>query len=172
MKNANGFKFLDPTGSTYYEGEQFKYNLPHNDQKWSDITYAHNPITKDDGKDCGEGRLHIMRKPTNPYGPRNWWPWYVKSGGVVTQGNEEKFGATQIQLKVITPNVWYRMIRLGWCKGANLSGANLIGANLIGADLSGANLRDANLRGANLMDANLMDIITNRRTKGLGDVNK
>jgi hypothetical protein len=157
-----GWKFLDPTGSTYQGKNQFRYVLPRPDEKWGEPTFAPNPITEDDGADCGPGRLHLMRRPTNPYAPRNWWPWYAKAEGVVTAGNSKKFGATSVRLRMVSPKVWHRIIRLGWCKGANLRDANLIGANLYGANLrvanlSGANLRNANLWGADLNGANLRD---------------
>jgi hypothetical protein len=160
MMTQYGWKFLDPTGSTYQGENQFRYVLPRPDEKWGEPTFAPNPITEDDGEDCGLGRLHLMRRPTNPYGPRNWWPWYAKASGIVTAGNSKKFGATSVRLRMVRPKVWHRIIRLGWCKcaylkDADLRNANLIGANLSIANLSGADLREANLRGANLWGANL-----------------
>jgi hypothetical protein len=151
-----GWKFLDPTGSTYQGENQFKYVLPRPDEKLSEPTFAPNPITEDDGAVCGAGRLHLMRRPTNPHGPRNWWPWYAKAEGVVTAGDSDKFGATSVRLRMVRPKVWHRIIRLGWCKGAYLRNADLKGANLTSANLSGADLRWANLKGANLMGASLI----------------
>jgi hypothetical protein len=150
-----GWKFLDPTGSTYQGENQFRYVLPRPDEKWGEPTFAPNPIAEDDGVNCGAGRLHLMRKPTNPYRPRNWWPWYAKGEGVVTAGDSKKFGATSVRLRMVRPKAWHRIIRLGWCKGAYLRDANLNGADLRGANLSGSHLSGANLTWANLSGANL-----------------
>jgi len=139
---VNGWKFLDPTGSTYYEGKQFQYVLPRPGEKWGGVTYAPDPITEDDSKDCGPGRIHLMKRPTNPYGPRNGWPWYAKAGGIIREGSDEKFWGTSVQLRMVRPAVWHRIIRLGWCSGADLSGADLRSAYLRGADLSNARYND------------------------------
>jgi hypothetical protein len=145
----NGFKFLDPTGATYHNGNATIYPLPGPGEKWGPELVHPNPA-EPDGSDCGPGRYHIMKRPTNPYGPRNWWPWYVVSTGETIGESSEKFGTAALKLRRISPAVWHRIIRLGWCRDANLRGANLRGADLRYADLRGADLRGADLRGADL----------------------
>jgi hypothetical protein len=155
----NGFKWLDPTGATEYNGVRTVYPLPGPNEKWGPI-FKHPESVDPDGKDCGPGGWHIMKRLRNVYGPRNGWPWFARSVGEVLGESDEKFRTTAIQLRRITPKAFYRMIRLGFCSGANLSEANLRyadlrGANLRNADFRNANLRYAYLRGANLSGANL-----------------
>jgi hypothetical protein len=71
----------------------------------------------------------------------------------------EKTGVRRYQLRRVRPVVWWRTIRLGWWRDANLSGAYLSRANLSDANLRGANLRGANLSGANLYGADLRGAI-------------
>jgi hypothetical protein len=150
----NGFKFLTPDGATEYDGQRTIYPLPGPDEKWGPELAHPNPA-EPDGQDCGPGRYHVMKKPTNPYGPRNWWPWYAQSTAATVGESNDKFSTTALRLRRISPKVWHRIIRLGWCRGADLWDANLRVADLRGADLRGANLRVADLWGADLRDANL-----------------
>ena len=169
-RNATGygFKLLDPTGATYRDGVRFGYHLPAPGEKWSEWT-RHPEPAEFDGKDSGPGRIHLMRRIDARYADRNWWPWFAQWTGLVG-ASDEKLGVVEVRLRLIEPRVFWRIIRMGWCTGADLSGANLRGASLRGAslsdadlslanlslaDLSGANLRGANLRGANLTGANL-----------------
>jgi hypothetical protein len=68
------FKFLSPSGETYYQDKSFAYTLPKPDQKWSDATMHPNP-SNPDGLSCGAGRLHLMKSLDASYAPANWWPW-------------------------------------------------------------------------------------------------
>jgi hypothetical protein len=150
--DGNGWKFLTPWGSTQYNEGEFFYPLPAPGEKWG-AWIAHPEPVKPDGKDCGPGRLHVMRRLSAKYAPRTWWPWYVQYRGVVGE-SDEKVGARELRLRRVPARVFWRIIRL-WGKGANLRGANLWGADLTGANLWGANLWGANLRGANLRGADL-----------------
>ena len=133
------FKFLTPWGTTRYGGQEFVYNLPQVGEKWSRPTFAPNMATVPDGQDCGPGGLHLMNQPSACYAPQSWWPWYARPVGLVLGESSEKMRVQGTELRRILPKVWWRMIRLGWLRDANLRGANLCDA-----DLRGANLRDAN----------------------------
>ena len=134
---GRGWKFLDPTGCTYWDGAEFQYPLPRPGEKWGPWITA--PKTADyDGDDCGHGRLHIMNRLDARYAPSNWWPWFAEWRGLVGRSNE-KTGASAVRLRRVSPRVFARIIRLGWCAGAVVRDANLRGA-----DLSDADLRDAN----------------------------
>ena len=149
-----GFKVLDPTGCTYYNGKVFQYHLPGPGEKWA-VTEHPSPA-KPDGKACGAGRLHIHCKLTFEYGPRAPWPWFARARREDVVGSDsKKFGATRIELRRISPRVFARMLRLGWGRPANLRWANLSGADLSWANLRGAYLYGVNLSGANLDGANL-----------------
>ena len=157
----NGFKFLDPTGATYYDGVETVYPLPQPGEKWG-AEFVHPNPGKPDGRDCGPGGWHVMKKPDARYAPDSWWPWYVKDTGVLLGTSPEKFRTTSLCLRRISPKAWHRMIRLGWCQRAYLRGAFLQRAYLRGADLQraflqGAYLRGADLRGADLREANLRE---------------
>ena len=147
----HGWKFLTPWGTTeqYYT----EYPLPAPGKKWG-AWLEHPQPAATDGNDCGAGRWHVMKRLSAEYAPRNWWPWFAEARGIVGEG-AEKFGATAIRLRRVRPAVFARMIRLGWCKGANLYRAYLRDANLTGANLESAYLRDADLTDAYLRDANL-----------------
>ena len=149
----HGWKFLTPWGTTeqYYT----EYPLPAPGKKWG-AWLEHPQPAATDGNDCGAGRWHVMKRLSAEYAPRNWWPWFAEARGIVGEG-AEKFGATAIRLRRVRPAVFARMIRLGWCKGANLYRAYLRDANLTGANLESAYLRDADLTDAYLRDANLTD---------------
>lgn len=149
-----GFKFLDPTGATYYNGIETVYPLPAPGEKWGPEFVHPNPA-EPDGKDCGPGRWHVMKRPSADHAPDSWWPWYVQSTGVIVGESKKKFGTTALRLRRISQKAWHRIIRMGWCSSANLSGANLFKANLHKANLYGANLSWANLYGANLSGADL-----------------
>jgi hypothetical protein len=156
MKNYQyGWKFLGPDGCTEYAGNRFAYNLPQRGQKWSEWTEHPKPIASD-RSDCGPGRLHVMRKIDARYAPRNWWIWYARwTENDVVSESSEKFGVRRLQLRRVSPEVFWRLLSRADLSGANLSRANLYGANLFGADLSRADLSGADLFGANLFGANL-----------------
>ena len=158
--DGRGWKFLTPYGSTQYQGDEFYYPLPQPGDKWG-AWIRHPTPAEPDGEDCGPGRLHVMNILSAKYSPHNWWVWFCEYRGVIGQSNE-KTGVRELRLRRVNNKVFWRIIRFGWCKGANLrgadlSGANLRGADLRGADLRGANLRDADMRGANLSGAYLPD---------------
>ena len=145
------FKFLDPSGCTYYQDEPpFAYNLPERGQKWSKPTVHPDPA-EPDGRACGPGRLHLMNHLDARHAPANWWPWWARGIDRIG-GDEEKTAYTAVELRRIDRHVFWRCLRppFNWGKEANLREANLYRA-----DLSGANLYRANLRGANLYRANL-----------------
>jgi hypothetical protein len=155
-----GWKALDPTGCTYYDGQEYAYILPRPGEKWGPVN-VHPEPAQSDGQDCGVGRFHVHNRPTYLYGPPACWLWYVRYplSAVVGQ-SDEKTGVTQLQLRRVSRKAFNRMIRLGWLAGANLREANLREANLRGAnlreaDLRGVNLWEANLEGANLREADL-----------------
>ena len=154
------WKFLTPNGATEYQNKEFFYNLPEVGEKWGKPTMHPNPLQEPDGNDCGPGGLHLMKSFSAQYAPANWWPWYARPVGVVLGQSGEKIRAQGVELRRVRKPVFWRMIRLGWLRGAYLRGANLRGANLRGADLReanlcGAKLREANLCGAKLREANL-----------------
>ena len=142
------FKFLDPTGCTYHNGEAFQYNLPQRGEKWA-VTEHPEPAAHD-GASCGPGRLHLMRKLDARYAPRNWWPWWAIGIDDEIGCDHEKAAFGVIKLRRISPQMLARCLRppFNWGKGANLYGAYLSGAYLYGADLSRANLCGADLYGA------------------------
>ena len=148
-----GWKFLTPYCTTQYEGIEFIYPVPGLSEKWGPW-FAHPAPAAPDGNDCGPGRIHLMRKLSAVYAPINWWPWYAEGRGLVGE-SDEKFGVCEVRLRRVPQRVFWRIIRLGWCHGDNLSGADLRWADLRGADLSGANLSGADLRRADLSGADL-----------------
>ena len=148
-----GFKFLTPWGTT--EGrstsdqpckrgqkEATVYILPRPDQKWGDWMTHPEPPDEPDGEDCGYGTFHIMKLPDARYAPNSWHIWYAEIDVVMGESDQKARGVS-IRLRRIRPEVFARMIRLGWCRGAYLTGANLTRADLRGADLTGANLTGA-----------------------------
>jgi len=162
--NGYGWKFLTPWGST--EGYDTLgiarkrgqtaatyYELPRPGQKWSEWQVHPQPDAPD-GEDCGRGRWHVMKRLDARYAPKSWWPWFAEYRGVIGE-SEEKAGVSELRLRRVRPEVFWRIARLGHLCGANLRGAALRDANLRGANLRGADLRDANLRGANLCGADL-----------------
>ena len=150
------FKFLDPAGCTYYDGQPFAYNLPGRDEKWSEPTMHPDPA-EPDGEACGPGRLHLMNDLGAQYAPANWWPWWARGVGEEIGGDKEKTAFAGVELRRIERRVLWRALRppFNWGKRANLSRANLSWANLSWANLSWANLSRANLSRANLSRANL-----------------
>jgi len=158
MKTGEGWKFLDPTGCTYYEGTATQYPLPRPGETWGPWLEHPSPAVPD-GQDCGPGRFHVMRRLDARYAPRNWWPWRAEYSGVIGS-SEEKLGVKAVRLRRVSPEEFHDLIRTGECQGANLQGANLQGADLRDANLRYTNLwyadlRDANLQGADLRDADL-----------------
>ena len=152
-----GWRFLNAAGGTNpTDKEREHYSvLPRPDQRWSDWTEHDNPALPD-GKDCGPGRLHVMNSADARYAPVGWYPWYCRWRQEDEIGcSTEKTSVRRYQLRRVRPTVWWRTIRLGWWRGANLSGAGLSDAGLGRANLSGADLGRANLSGADLGYANL-----------------
>ena len=159
-----GFKFLNPNNMAGLEYEPTVYATPRplpdgTFQKWGDLITHPNP-TEPDGQDCGDGRFHAMLKPNAKYAPTNWGiPYYFRAPKSSVVGKSgEKVATTTYQLRIILPEVWHKLIRLGLCRGADLSGADLSDADLRRADLRRADLSDANLRGADLSDAKFNSI--------------
>ena len=150
------FKFLAQDGCTYRKGHQFVYNLPRRGEKWA-FTEHPEPLTEPDGFDCGPGGLHLMKKLDARYAPHAWWPWWGRPAGITLGESEEKIRSTAVELCRISPQAFWRMLRLGWGKDSYLTEANLYAANLVGANLYGAYLYAANLAGANLVEANLVE---------------
>ena len=158
------FKFLDPTGATYWNNQETVYALPHPGEKWGPwMTHPH--PGEPDGQACGPGGYHAMKRCDATYAPVNWWPWWVQVRRILGQ-DDEKVRAVEIRLRRISPRIWHRWLRLGlggtdanlrwaYLRWADLRGADLSGADLRGADLRGAYLRGADLRGADLSWADL-----------------
>ena len=169
------WKFLTPDGATYYKGRPFYYNLPQVGEKWSTPTFAPNMASEPDGKDCGEGGLHLMKDFSAAYAPNSWWPWYAEPVGKILGESDEKVRCQGVKLRRVGRFEFWRMIRLGWVRDANLPSADLRYADLRGADLwcadlryadlRDANLRYADLRGADLRDADLRDAIITDKQK-------
>jgi hypothetical protein len=153
METGTGFKFLNPYGATNYGGKDFLYPLPNPNEKWGPWIEHPNPA-EPDGSDCGSGRLHVMLRLSADYAPHNWWPWFCQWEGEIGR-SEEKIGVKRLRLRRINTKTFHRIIRMGYCRGADLSGADLSGAGLSGADLSGAGLSGADLSGAGLSGADL-----------------
>ena len=162
--NGYGWKFLTPLGSTEgndVPGNEHKrgqtaatyYELPRPGRKWGAWQVYPRPHAPD-GKDCGDGRWHIMKRLDARYAPESWWPWFAEYRGVIGESDEE-IGVSELRLRRVRPEVFWRIARFGYLQNAHLYGAHLCGANLIGANLSGANLFGADLRDANLSGANL-----------------
>ena len=143
-----GFKFLNGYGATVYNNKDFIYPLPQPSEKWGPWI-EHPEPSKPDGNDCGGGRLHVMKKLSADYAPSGWWPWFCEWEGLIGE-SDEKEGVIRLRLRRIPRKVFWKIIRMGYCKGADLWGADLWKA-----DLRGANLREADLRGANLWEADL-----------------
>jgi len=153
-----GFKFLDPTGATYYEGKRFQYNLPHRGERFA-VTVCPDAIMEPDGEDCGPGGLHLMKYLDARYAPNIWWPWHARGYHVLGQGTE-KARVTEIWLRPIAPKMFHRLLRSGFGAAHDLYGADLSGADLSGADLSVADLSRANLYGADLSGADLSGAVS------------
>jgi len=126
-----GFKFLDPAGCTYHNGEAFQYNLPQRGEKWSQPTMHPEPV-EPDGRACGLGRLHQMAIMGANYAPVNWWPWWSRGVGGLVGQDDKKRGWHGLELR----------------RGADLYGANLSGANLYGANLTDGQREYAEEKGA------------------------
>lgn len=131
MEYGYGFKFLTPYGSTFYKGVDFYYNLPHNNQKWSDWTLHPSPVREKDDLDCGPGRLHVMNRLSAAFAPNNWWVWFVRYelDDIVGQ-SIEKTGVKRVQLRRINKKTFLKIIRMGYLQGADLQGADLREADL------------------------------------------
>ena len=157
---VTGWKFLDPSCCTHYEGKAYAYPVPGPGKKWGPWFRHPNPA-EPDGQDCGPGGWHIMKQLNSSYAPNDWWPWMAQGRGIVGE-SAEKARVYQIRLRRIQRHVFWRCLRLGWGKGADLRAANLEGANLEGADLRRADLRGATLRGATLRGADLRRALTER----------
>ncbi|MBD3260909.1 MAG: hypothetical protein GF334_04405 [Candidatus Altiarchaeales archaeon] len=65
----------------------------------------------------------ITKGPDARYATRNWWPWFAQ-GREVLGHSREKARVVEIRLRRVTPRVFWRIIRLGWCNEADLSGAD------------------------------------------------
>ena len=79
---------------------------------------------KPDGEDCGPGGWHIMKCLNAKYAPKNWWPWFAQGRGIVGE-SDEKVRVHEIRIRRITRVLFWRVLRLGWGRGAYLRGADL-----------------------------------------------
>ena len=158
--DGRGFKFLNGYNATTYTGKDFIYPVPGPGEKWGPW-FLHPEPAEPDGDDCGAGRIHIMKKLDARYAPNHWWPWFCEYRGVIGE-SDEKLGAKEIRLRRITESVFWKIIRLGHCSGANLWRADLRDADLRGANLWGADLRGANLWGA---ETNKYTIVSDEQRK-------
>jgi len=150
------FKFLDSRGCTYYDGKPFVYNLPRRGEKWAKTEHP-SPATVCDGRACGPGGLHAMKRLDATHAPPHWGVWYCRGVGLHLGEDEEKIRNTVLELRRIPKRVLWRALRppFNWGCRTDLHGADLHRAKLREADLSRTNLRDADLRGADLCKANL-----------------
>ena len=124
-----GIKFLTPWMTTESNGST-PYPCPAPGQKWSEWMEHPDPADPD-GADCGSGRYHVMKIVSANYAPLNWWPWFVRYEDMIGESHE-KVGVKRLRLRRIRPEALHRMIRWGWCSGANLRSANLRSADLTG----------------------------------------
>jgi len=149
------FKFLHPSGCTFYDGKPYPYATPPPDKKYGPWERDLNPGPPD-GRDCGPGGRHFMKHLSAVYAPSSWWPWWAEVRGCLGE-SDEKGRYTEWRLRRITPAVFARMLRppFNWGQGADLRRADLRRANLRGAHLQGADLQGADLRRADLWGANL-----------------
>jgi hypothetical protein len=152
------WKMLDNCGCTYYRGKPEVYALPSRTKKWGPWVRHPDPA-EPDGRSCGGGRYHFMKRPDWRFAPPRAWPWRAELRGVVGE-DDVKVSAVEYRLSRVLPDDLWEWERVnGWrradLRGANLREANLRGAALYGADLGGADLRGANLRGADLRGADL-----------------
>jgi len=147
------FKFLNHNNATIYRGQDTVYPVPEQGEKWGPWCKHPDPYEYD-GKACGPGGWHLMKRLDAFHAPTGWWPWWAEGRGLVGEDNQ-KARYREVRLRRIEPEVLWKMIRLGGAVGANLREADLLRADLTRADLRGANLRGANLRGAYLEGANL-----------------
>ena len=138
------WKFLDPSGCTYFNGKPFVYNLPGRNEKWA-LTEHPEPAVESDGEACGPGGLHLKKSLDSGSAPVNWWPWYARPAGVLLGQDNEKMRLTAVELRRVDRRVFHRCLRPPFNWGMN---ANLTNADLRDADLRDADLTDANLRGA------------------------
>ena len=136
-------KFLSPDLCTYYNGKPFAYPAPAPGEKWG-TWFEHPDPAEPDGQACGPGRLHGMKRLNACYAPSSWWPWWIQWSGLIGE-DKEKVGVRYMRLRRITRPVFWKALRHGWGKNADLRSANLSYANLRSADLSYANLRSADL---------------------------
>jgi len=164
IRSGYGWKFLTPWASTeghevpgrWHKSGQTEatyYELPHPGQKWSEWQVHPKPDAPD-GKDCGHGRWHVMKRLDARYAPQNWWLWFVEYRGVIGE-SEEKIGVSELRLRRVRPEVLWRIARFGHLRGTDLSGVDFSSADLYDADLSSMDLRGADLSNANLHGANL-----------------
>jgi len=148
-----GFKFLNPYGATEYNGVETIYPLPKGNEKWGPWFEHPNPA-KFNGEECGPGGWHVMKNLSADCSPTDWWVWFVQWRGLIGQGNE-KIRVAEVRLRRIDKRTFWKIIRMGYCRGANLRGVHLQLADLHGADLRGVNLQKADLYMVTLQDSNL-----------------
>ena len=146
-------KFLTPDLCTYYDDKPFPYPAPAPGEKWGPW-FEHPDPAEPDGQACGPGRLHGMKSLNVCYAPKPWWPWWVEWSGLIGE-DSEKVAVRYMRLRRITRPVFWKALRHGWGKNADLRSADLSYANLRSADLRSADLRSADLSYANLRSANL-----------------
>ena len=132
--DGRGFKFLNGYNATTHKGNDFVYPVPGPGEKWG-AWFAHPEPSEPDGKDCGPGRIHVMKKLDTSYAPTNWWPWFCEYRGVIGE-SDEKLGVREIRLRRIPQKVFWKIIILGYCKKADLRGADLWNAYLRGANIN------------------------------------
>ncbi len=133
--NERGWKFLNPRGATVREGVEYVYVLPAQGEKWG-AWMRHPAPAEPDGKACGPGRWHIMRRLDACYAPKSWRVWFAEARGV-TGEDGEKFGAIEVRLRRVTPRVLWRMIRWGWCAGPTCAGPTWKGPTCMGPTCMG-----------------------------------
>jgi len=154
-----GFKILDASCCTWYLGKRTEYAVPGPGEKWGAVMRHPNPAPPD-GRACGPGRFHVMRRLSLRYLPGGY-PWFAEYWEVTGEDNE-KVAVPSLRLRRIDKRTLWRALRppFNWggdtvLWGIDLSEADLHGADLVGADLRWANLGGADLRWANLYAADL-----------------
>jgi len=118
------YKFTKPDGTTEHDGHIFQYPLPkNNNSEPGDWIEAPKALDVADGKDCGPGRLHLMKIPFPTYAP---WPYIcneAEPGGVLVGESEEKAGYTKCRLlRTLTDEELDNLIEQEFKKRFNMSG--------------------------------------------------
>jgi len=74
------FKFLNHNNATIYRGQDTVYPVPEQGEKWGPW-FKHPDPYEYDGKACGPGGWHLMKRLDAFHAPTGWWPWWAEGRG-------------------------------------------------------------------------------------------